>query len=275
MTQLGKGVTLALTVLALGGSLAAADEEPKPWLGVYLGKAQVQTDEESIASRPGGVSVRAVVIDSPAADAGLRARDVVLAVEGAPVFTTRELIASIQRSGPGDWVTLSIQRGRSERDVTARLVEKPSGEKFKIREGWIGTETIDLPPSLRQHFGAPEDAGVMVSRVFEGSPAERAGILVGDVIFDIDGEPVYTRGRYQRRIRSGGVGNSVEITLSRNWAEITVEARVEERPTEMLLQMERERIYREEQEKKERKERMRGGRDSSHGSEDRLRESDR
>jgi len=275
MKQLGKGVALALAVLALVCGLAAAEEEPKPWLGVYLDKVQAQEGEEGVASRPGGVSVRRVVVDSPAADAGLRARDVVLAVEGAPVFTTQELIASIQRSGPGDWVTVSIQRGRSERDLTVRLVEKPSGEKFKIREGWIGTETIDLPPSLRQHFGAPEDAGVMVSRVFQGSPAESAGILVGDVVFDIDGELVYTRGRYQRRVRGGGIGNTVEITLSRNWAEMTVEARVEERPTEMLLEMERQRIYREEQEKRERKEGMRKARGGSSESDDRLKESDR
>jgi S1-C subfamily serine protease len=275
MKQLGKGVTLALAVLALVCGLAAAEEEPKPWLGVYLDRVQAQEDEEGIASRPGGVGVRAVVVDSPAADAGLRARDVVLAVEGAPVFTAQELIASIQRSGPGDWVTVSIQRGRSERDLTVRLVEKPSGEKFKVREGWIGTETIDLPPLLRQHFGAPEDAGVMVSRVFEGSPAESAGILVGDVIFDIDGERVYTRGRYQRRVRGGGVGNTLEITLSRNWAEMTVDARVEERPTERLLEMERARIHREDQEKRERKEGMRKARGGSSEGDDRLQRSDR
>jgi S1-C subfamily serine protease len=185
------------------------------------------------------------------------------------------MIASIQRSRPGDWVMLSVRRGTSERDLSVRLEEKPSGEKSEIREGWIGTETIDLPPSLREHFGAPDDAGVMVSRVFEGSPAESAGILVGDVIFEIDGEPVYTRGRYQRRIRGGGIGNTVEITIARNLAELTVDARVEERPTEMLLQMERERINREEQAKKERKARMSRGQDSASGSEDRLNRSDR
>ncbi|MDX1389133.1 MAG: PDZ domain-containing protein, partial [Acidobacteriota bacterium] len=222
--------------------------------------------------RPGGVGVTAVVQGSPAEDAGLRARDQVLAVEGAPVFTPDELIARIQKSAPGEWVTLSIQRGRTERDITVRLIEKPDGDKFTIRQGWIGVDAIDLPPSLREHFGAPGDAGIMVYRVHPGSPAESAGLEVGDVLYDIEGEPVYSRGVFVRRIRGGGIGNTLEMTLSRNGAEITVETVVEERPDEELQRLERERIEREEKIKARRKAEME--RRSSSSNEE-LQKSDR
>lgn len=267
-----RGPLTAFVLLALAASGALAEDDPKPWLGVYLGSVQTSEEDDDHASRPGGVGVTAVVQGSPAEDAGLRARDQILAVEGRPVFTPDELIAQIRESAPGEWVTLSIQRGRTERDITARLVEKPEGEKFKIRQGWIGAAAIDLPPSLREHFGAPADAGIMVYRVIPGSPAESAGIEVGDVLYGVDGEPVYSQGVFVRRIRGGGIGNTLEMTLSRNGAEITVEAVVELRPDEELERIERDRIEREEKAKARRKAAMQR---RSSESEDALKKSDR
>ena len=157
-----RGSVTALVVLAVAAGAAAADDDSLPWLGVYLGSVQTSGDDDETASRPGGVGITAIVEESPAEQAGLRARDLVLAVEGTPVFSPDDLVARIRDSAPGEWVTLSIRRGRMEKDLTVRLVEKPEGENFKVRQGWIGADSIDLPPSLREHFGAPAEAGIMV-----------------------------------------------------------------------------------------------------------------
>src|SRR5262245_342061 len=54
----------------------------------------------------------------------------------------------------------------------------------------MGVELLELTPELRVFFGAPEDSGLLVSRVESGSPAERAGIRVGDVIYRAAGEQI-------------------------------------------------------------------------------------
>lgn len=53
----------------------------------------------------------------------------------------------------------------------------------------IGVELMELNPELRAHFGAG-DAGMLVAAVFEGSPAEAAGIAVGDVLVQVGDTPI-------------------------------------------------------------------------------------
>ena len=90
------------------------------------------------------------------------------------------------------------------------------------------------------------------------------------MLYDVDGEPVYSRGVFIRRVRGGGIGNTLEMTLSRNGAEITVETVIDLRPDEELERMERDRIDREERAKARRKAEMQG-----RGSGDELQEKDR
>lgn len=56
--------------------------------------------------------------------------------------------------------------------------------------GYLGVEAVELTPELREHFGAPADIGVMVSRVADGSPAQGTGLQVGDVLTTVDGEAI-------------------------------------------------------------------------------------
>jgi serine protease Do len=97
-------------------------------------------------------------------------------------------------------------------------------------EGYVGAEAIDLTPELREHFGAPHDAGVMISKVADGSPAAIAGLFLGDVVFEVDGEPIRSGQALRAAFSGGGVDNRIEVRLIRDGAEITVEPLVTTRP---------------------------------------------
>jgi membrane-associated protease RseP (regulator of RpoE activity) len=95
--------------------------------------------------------------------------------------------------------------------------------------GYLGIGLTDLTPELRAHFGAPEDAGVMVSRVEPGSPAEAAGVAVGDLVTAIDGERVATSRDVRRKVRTLDDGDAVAIEVRRDGRVVDLNATVVER----------------------------------------------
>ena len=83
------------------------------------------------------------------------------------------------------------------------------------RRGFIGVSLIEITPELRVHYGAPKDAGVLVSDVQADTPAAKAGLEVGDVITAVDGTRVAWTGDVSRRIQSRKAGETVQLDVVR------------------------------------------------------------
>lgn len=90
------------------------------------------------------------------------------------------------------------------------------GDGPMVRRGYLGTALMDLTPELRAHFGVPEGAGVMVSRVEAGSPAEKAGLKVGDILTRVDGAAVKSSWDVMGKIRKLDDGQQIPIEIWRN-----------------------------------------------------------
>lgn len=233
--KLGTGIALSVLVFSSVGLAAlapppASSAPASGWLGVSLGP---QSSDPGTATtvESEGVKVLGVVHGSPAQKAGLRARDLILSVDGKAVSTPKDVIGIVSSLPPGSSLSLNVSRRGQERLVTPSLVERPSDASLmKMYDGWIGVEAIELPPALREHFGAPADSGVMVSSVKAGSPAEAAGIGVGDVLFEVEGEAVRSVASLRNLIASAGIDNRLEIRAMRDGAEIVIEPLVSARP---------------------------------------------
>jgi putative serine protease PepD len=74
-----------------------------------------------------GALIQEVTPGSPAADAGLRAGDLVVTVDGNAVENSSEMVAAIRNHQPGDEVTIGVLRGGNETTITATLTERPAG----------------------------------------------------------------------------------------------------------------------------------------------------
>lgn len=85
-----------------------------------------------------------------------------------------------------------------------------------VRRGFLGVGLTELTPELRAHFGVSEDAGVMVSSVEEGSPADKAGLKVGDIIAAIDGKDVKSSWDIRAQVRELKDGEQVPLTVYRD-----------------------------------------------------------
>jgi membrane-associated protease RseP (regulator of RpoE activity) len=89
-------------------------------------------------------------------------------------------------------------------------------EGTPVRRGYLGVGLTELSPELRAHFGAPEDSGVMVSSVEDGSPADKAGVKVGDIIASLDGKDVKSSWDIRSQVRELKEGEQVPITVYRD-----------------------------------------------------------
>ncbi len=96
---------------------------------------------------------------------------------------------------------------------------------------YLGVQFVPLTSELADHFGAASDSAVMVSKVVDGSPADRAGVLVGDLITSIDGESLEDTG-LARAIRGRDDGDTISLGVLRNNREVLLDATLETRESD-------------------------------------------
>jgi S1-C subfamily serine protease len=92
----------------------------------------------------------------------------------------------------------------------------------RVRRAWLGIAggQTPLPPPLAKKLGRRE--GLRVAQVITGSPAETAGLRVGDILVAVAGEPLGSSTELQRRMVEDAIGRRIEITVWRNGALVDV-----------------------------------------------------
>jgi membrane-associated protease RseP (regulator of RpoE activity) len=102
-------------------------------------------------------------------------------------------------------------------------------ELFGGKRAHLGVSLVDLSKELRDHFGAPKEAGLLIGSVEDNSPADKAGIKTGDIIISLDGKDVESSSELRRALREKKEGDTVRIEVLRGRARQTFVATVVER----------------------------------------------
>lgn len=100
--------------------------------------------------------------------------------------------------------------------------------------GFLGVHVVDLTDELRAYFHAEKGAGVLVGSVVDGSPAESAGLKVGDVITEVDDQKIDSPWDLTRAVRQKKAGESVKVEFVRSGVKQQAFAKVEERKREVV-----------------------------------------
>ncbi|MEJ2037683.1 MAG: DegQ family serine endoprotease [Desulfosarcinaceae bacterium] len=117
--------------------------------------------------------------------------------------------------------------------IPARMAEKIVAQlkdKGEVIRGWLGVGIQDLTPELAEYYGLDTDQGVLVTQVFEGDPAEKAGIKPNDIIVSVDGQQVTTGRELSGIIANTAVGGKTRINLLRGGEKMAITATVAKRP---------------------------------------------
>ena len=159
-----------------------------------------------------GALVGNVEADSPGAKAGLQRGDVITSLDGQPISGPNDLRLRVGAMTPGTAVHLKVNRNGESRDVSLTLGEAPAGKGAanaaagSLENGPMRDVQVDeLTANIRQQLGLNSQVkGVVVTVVPDGSPAADAGLQRGDVIEQVNRQPVNTVADYQRLIRQAG-----------------------------------------------------------------------
>jgi serine protease Do len=99
----------------------------------------------------------------------------------------------------------------------------------RVRRGEIGVNPQTITPLMAEALGLTTDAGVVLSDVLPGSPAETAGLAPGDLVLTLDGKPMENGRQFRINVYTRGVGEQVAVEVRRGSRTLTVRVPVVER----------------------------------------------
>ncbi len=132
--------------------------------------------------------------------------------------------AIFSRSGGSQGIGFAIPVSLA-RDVMTQIIEHG-----KVVRGWLGVAIQDLTPPLAESFGLEPGTGVVVTQVLAGGPADAAGLLPGDVITAVGGEPVDGVHKALELIARARPGTTIELEGLRQGRRQHWQATVAQRP---------------------------------------------
>ena len=188
------------------------------WLGVQIQGVTADIAESLGLADAKGALVSDPQADSPALKAGIKAGDVITAVDGQDVATPRELSRRIAGSAPGKGVELTIWRDGKSQKVIVDLGEMPGVEKQAAAqepEAAKPTAMADLGLTLTP---ADDGKGLVVTDVASDSDAAEQGIQAGDVITSVNSVEVSGTADLEKAMSaaSGSGRKSVLVQVTRD-----------------------------------------------------------
>jgi serine protease Do len=165
-----------------------------------------------------GITISSVVAGSPADRAGLKVGDTIISVDGKPIKNGDELVADIASRKPGAKVNLGYIRNSNKEETTVTVAdraklfasrlgeEEEGGGEAAPKQSKFGAMVRPLTPEMADRLNVPSGKGVVVQDVKPGSFADDVGLTRGDIVLEINKQPVNGEDdfdRIQSRLKSG------------------------------------------------------------------------
>jgi Do/DeqQ family serine protease len=131
----------------------------------------------------------------------------------------------VSRSGSSSGVGFAIPAA-----LVRRVVETAAGGGRSVSRPWLGVRAQAVTAETAKALGLARPEGVLVTDVFSGAAGARAGLVIGDQILAVDGQPVNDQAALNYLIATHRTGDSVTLTLRRHGQIRAVVARVEATP---------------------------------------------
>jgi Do/DeqQ family serine protease len=206
---------------AKGGSAAVK----RPWLGAKLQEVTPEIADSLGLKRPSGALVANVAAAGPAARAGIKTGDLIVAIDGTVVDDPNSFDYRFATKPLGGNAQVSLLRQGREMAVAVNLQTAPESPREEIeiraRSPFLGVKVANLSPALADELRLDTAAqGVVITSVADGSTAQTIGFRKGDIVLSVNNQKMEKSADLDRVTRAGG--RSWRVTINRGGQEISV-----------------------------------------------------
>ncbi len=220
----GQGIGFAIPVDQAKGIIAQLKTDGKVtrgWLGVTIQDLKEDLAEYYGVADKSGVLVADVVPGDPADKAGIKPKDIITAVNGQRISSSRELTNLAAKLGVGDTADVTVLRDGKQKVLKVKIGKRPltvasaRPEQRHQKKGEFGFEVTELTPEIARRYNIEENSGVIVVNVTPNSKADAAGIQKGDLIIEINRASVETMADFTNLINRHKNGDGISLLIKR------------------------------------------------------------
>ncbi len=226
-TGIGFAIPAAMVRRVVESASGGGRSVNRPWLGARTQGLTPEMARSLGLDRPLGALLAEVYAGGPAARAGLKQGDLILAADGQPVQDEGVLNYRVATHKPGETIQLTVKVGRGQRMVEVRL-ETPPGAGSRDdrilagRQPLSGATVVTLSPAVADEYGLdPGLSGVMIVKLADGFAA-RQGFQPGDIIRQVNGH-VITSAAGLAAALANPQGGGWRVTVERKGQRITAD----------------------------------------------------
>ncbi len=188
------------------------------WLGVSIQVVTQEIKEKFGLKTEEGALIGEVTKDSPADKGGLKRGDVIISFDGKKVKAMKTLPSMVAETPVGKEVEILIIRKGKEKRLTVKIGELKEETKTAVAitpeiEKAFGLSVQELTPELAESLSLKGENGVVISGINKGSPASDAGLQRGDLIQEIEHEPIENLSDYKRIMKESSSKKQILIVI--------------------------------------------------------------
>jgi S1-C subfamily serine protease len=200
----------------------------RPWLGARLQAVTPEIAEGLGLKRPAGALIASVTPMSPAARAGLKTSDLIIAIDGQPVEDANAFDYRFATKAIGGNARLGVMRAGKELAVNVALEAAPDTPHDELviasPSPFQGAKVSNLSPALADSLRLdPSAQGVVIVDIANGSPAQNLGFQRGDLVLSVNSAKI-AKTRDLERV-AGQQSRRWSITIMRGGQQLSVELR--------------------------------------------------
>ncbi len=190
------------------------------WLGVMIQKITPELKEKLGLKDEKGALVADVTAGGPAERAGIERGDVIVSFDRKEIDQMKDLPYIVASTPIGKTVPVEVVRNGKEKILKVEVGELKEEKEILEQESSsaeqrFGMKTENLTPQFAKELGLSDSEGLVVTEVDSGSPAAEAGLRPGDIILELDQQPVRKLGDFLEKIQRYEKGDTLLLLIKR------------------------------------------------------------
>jgi len=221
---IGFAIPANMVRVVVASAMVGSAAVKRPWLGAKLQEVTAEIADSLGLKRPSGALVASIAAAGPAARAGIKTGDVIVAIDGIVVDDPNSFDYRFVTKPLGGSAQISLLRQGRETAVTVALQTAPDTPREEVeiraRSPFLGAKVANLSPALADELRLDtQSEGVVITDVADGSAAQSFGFRKGDIVLAVNNQRIEKSTDLDRVTRAGG--HVWRVTINRGGQQIS------------------------------------------------------